>query len=236
MRIVRLRVPHARRNTRFRLKRYTPPMGRFAIAAALALILSAPLHAGVEITSSGNRWDVTAAGAPVSEVLDGLARKTRMKVIYEGGIPRTPVTVELRGRTPAEAVLGVLEGLGLNYALVLDVSGTEVETLMIVGTGGVNTPGSSGSSPRVFGASRRGRRDPPRDIAEEPMVESEEPAEFEASPPVAHDVPRLEEPAKPAPAMIGPLNPTGAFAGAAPPVPGPPLVIASPSPNPPPSH
>ena len=212
-------------------------MGRFAVAAALAFILSAPLHAGVEITSSDNRWDVTAAGAPVSEVLDGLARKTRMKVIYEGGTPRTLVTVELRGRTPAEAVLGVLEGLGLNYALVLDVSGTEVETLMIVGTGSVNTaPGSSGSSTRVFGASRRGLRDPPRDIAEEPMVESEEPAEFEASPPVAHDVPRVDEPAKPAPIMVGPLNPTGAFAGATPPVPGPPLVIASPSPNPPSSH
>src|SRR5688572_8945958 len=130
-------------------------MSRFPAATAMVLVLSSPLQAGVEVTAAGDRLDVTAAQAPASDVLDGLARKTRMKVVYEGPAPRMPVTVELRGRTAAQAVLGVLEGLGLNYALVLDASGTRVETLMIVGTG---APTSSAGPVR---SSRSARRESP---------------------------------------------------------------------------
>ncbi|HEX9710577.1 MAG TPA: hypothetical protein VGB42_11515 [Candidatus Thermoplasmatota archaeon] len=208
-------------------------MGRFLIAAALALIPSPPLQAGVEITATGDRLDVTAAEAPVSEVLDGLARKTRMKVVYEGAVPRTLVTVELRGRTPAQAVLGVLEGLGLNYALVLDVSGTEVETLMIVGTGALT------ASAGTVHPARSARNEAPPDDQEETIVDSEgPPTDVEASiPGVPHDVPKVDEKAKPAPAFLGPLNPTNAFPGASPFAPGPlPLVRPSPSPNPPSSR
>ena len=211
-------------------------MGRLTIAVALVLGSVAPLHAGVEITGSGGRLDVIAAQAPISEVLDGLARKTRMKVVYEGGAPRTPVTVELKDRTPAEAVLGVLEGLGLNYALVLDVSGTEVETL-IVGSGALSGasdgPGASGG---VFRAPRASRREAPRATPDEPEDQSEDAVVEYESAPSPHEVPKVEEPAKPAPAMIGPLNPTSAFPGGMIPplVPGPmPLLIPSPSPNPP---
>lgn len=210
---------------------------RFTVAAALALASATPLHAGVEITDSGGRLDLTAAQAPVSEVLDGLARKTRMKVVYEGGAPRTTVTIELKGRTPAEAVLGVLEGLGLNYALVLDVSGTEVETLIVGSgalTGAADVPGASGG---VFRAPRTSRRDA-RATSDEPEAESEEAVvEYEGLP-TPHDVPKVEETAKPGPAMVGPLNPTNAFPGGAVPlVPGPmPPLTPSPSPNPPSSR
>jgi hypothetical protein len=226
VRRVRGWVPHARGNAHPRLKRYTLRVGRLPMAAALALLLSTPLQAGVEVTATGGRLDVTAAQAPVSEVLDGLARKTRMKVVYEGPVPRTPVTVQLRGRTPAQAVLGVLEGLGLNYALVLDVSGTEVETLMIVGTGAPDAPAAP------VPAAQNLRREVPRAIPEDTDVEGEEPSETEANMPgVPHDVPKVDESAKPAPAFVGPLNP-GGFPGAAPFAPGPPLVMPSPSPSP----
>ena len=190
-------------------------MGRFTITAALAL-LSAPAQAGVEIIASDGRLDVSAAQAPLSDVLDGLARKTRMKVVYDGGIPRTPVTVELRGRTPAEAVLGVLEGLGLNYMLALDLSGTEVETLMIVGGGasGFSSPmGAAASTAR----SSRGVR---REAAPEEDAENEQQMEYEASVavPVPVPVPKVEEVTRPA-APVGPLNPS-----------------PSPNPNSPPNH
>lgn len=229
MRVVRRGVPHAHGNAHPRLKRYTLGMGRLPTAAAMALALSAPLQAGVEVTATGDRLDVTAAQAPVSEVLDGLARKTRMKVVYEGPVPRTPVTVELRGRTPAQAVLGVLEGLGLNYVLMLDVSGTEVETLMIVGAGA-----RPASAPTLLPA-RSSRRESLPANQEDPTVETEESKEVEASTPdVAHDVPKVDENAKAAPAFVGPRNPTGAFPGSSPFAPGPlPLVTPSPSPKPP---
>ena len=201
------------------------------MAAALALVLSVPLQAGVEVTATGDRLDVTAAHAPVSEVLDGLARKTRMKVVYEGPAPRTPVTIELRGRTPAQAVLGVLEGLGLNYALVLDMSGTEVETLMIVGTGALTA--SAGTVRPARGI----RRDTPSAIPDEPTADSEEVSEVEGSiSAISTDAPKVDENATPGPAGVGPLNPAGTFPNGLPFAPGLPLVMPSPSPNPPSTH
>jgi hypothetical protein len=234
MRDLRRYVPDARGNARPRLKRYTLGMGRLPMSAALALALSAPLQAGVEVTATGDRLDVTAAEVPVSEVLDGLARKTRMKVVYEGPVPRTPVTVELRGRTPAEAVLGVLEGLGLNYALVLDVSGTEVETL-IVGTAAPASAGRATPPAETARTARNGRKEAPHATPENRTVESEEPPEVQPSiPTVPHDVPRSDEKEKAAPVPVGPLNPTNAFPGASPFAPGPlPLATPSPSPSPP---
>jgi hypothetical protein len=205
------------------------------MAAALALALSTAVQADVKVTKSGDRLDVTAAEAPVSEVLDGLARQTRMKIVYEGAAPRTPVTVELRGRTPAQAVLGVLEGLGLNYALVLDASGTEVETLMIVGTGARVAAGGSDRAPR--GSTRR---QAPHATPEDPIVESDEPppeVEEAGVPAVSPEVQKVEESAKREPVM-GPINPSGAPRFPSPPLPpGPvPLVTPSPSPNPPSSN
>ena len=200
-------------------------MGHFRRAATLTMVLSPPLQAGVEVTVTGDRLDVIAARAPVSEVLYGLARKTRMKVVYEGPVPRTPVTVELRGRTPAQAVLGVLEGLGLSYALVLDVSGTEVETLMIVGTGALT------ASAGTVRQARSSPRESPQVNQDDPTVETEEPPEIEASiPDVAHDVPKVDENAKAAPALVGPRNPIIAFPGSSPFAPG--LLPLAPGPSP----
>jgi hypothetical protein len=199
-------------------------MGRSLIAAALAL-LAAPVSAGVEVTAADGHVDVSAAQAPLADVLDHLARKTRMKVVYEGGAPRNPVTVELRGRTPAEAVLGVLEGLGLNYAIALDLSGTQVETLMIVGGGGMSSAPSSPASVRPA-RGRKAEAEPADDV-----MEAEQPMAYEAPPPP--EPPKPEEAARAVPPP-GPLNPitTSPFPGnAGPMLPGPPLVAPSPAVN-----
>jgi hypothetical protein len=87
--------------------------------------------------------DLTATAAPLADVLDRLARQTGMKVVYEGPAPRQLVTLSLHGRTPAETVLAVFEGLGINYALVADATGARVQTLMVAGS----APASSSSSP-----------------------------------------------------------------------------------------
>jgi hypothetical protein len=202
-------------------------MGRFPLAAALAL-LAAPLWAGVEITASDGRVDVTAAQAPLADVLDGLARKTRMKVVYDGATPRTPVTVDLRRRTPAEAVLEVLEGQGVNYMLALDISGTQVETLMIVGAGG--TGSFAGSGAMGGASSRNGRRDLQRARDEEALPQIEDAVEYD---PGTVAPPHEKEEPKPSPPP-GPLNPTFP-PGMAPVMPGPSPVLI-PSPSPPPIH
>ena len=129
-------------------------MGR-AVVVALSLGLAAPLaSAEVAVRVAGERVDVRATAAPLADVLDALAGKTGMEVVYEGSPPRQPVTLTLEGRTPAEAVLGILEGQGLNYALIADATGTRVQTLMVAGPAGTGTiSGSGAQSPRP-----RGRR------------------------------------------------------------------------------
>jgi hypothetical protein len=180
-------------------------MGGLRMAAVLALALVAPVLAGVDVTTRGDHVDVVAAGAPISDVLDSLARKTRMKVVYEGPAPRNPVTVELRGRTPAQAVLGVLEGLGLSYALVLDASGNNVETLMITGPASAR---SAAGSPRPERAART--RQAPHANPDNPEVESDEPPPE----PVDAFVPEAVEVA--APPSPGPSPSPGASPGPSP--------------------
>ena len=103
----------------------------------LVLALSAlPVRADVDVQYKGGRVDVRATAAPLAEVLDRLARATGMKVVQQGVTPSMLLSLSFQGRTPAEAVFGVLEGLGLNYAFVLDASGSRIETLVLAGSAG----------------------------------------------------------------------------------------------------
>jgi hypothetical protein len=110
---------------------------RAAITLAL-LGLAARLGAAeVTVRVSEGKVDLAATAAPLAEILDRLARQTGMKVVYEGPAPRQPVTLSFQRRTPAEAVLSVFEGLGVNFALVGDGSGSGVHTLIVAGASAV---------------------------------------------------------------------------------------------------
>jgi hypothetical protein len=108
--------------------------------ASLSLLLIACLatspsaRAGeIQIRANGDRIDVAATSAPVADILARIAQQTGMKIVYDGPQPRQILSVSLIARTPAEAVLGVLEGLGLNYALRMDRTGTSIDTLLMYG-------------------------------------------------------------------------------------------------------
>ena len=117
----------------------------FAIALAFT---AAPTRAEVDVQYKAGHVDVRATTAPLSEVLDRLARATGMKIVQQGVTPSMLVSLSLQGRTPAEAVFGVLEGLGLNYAFVLDASGNRIETLVLAGSSGpANRPATAMASP-----------------------------------------------------------------------------------------
>jgi len=118
---------------------------RPAAAAVLLSLVVTVASAEVAVRVSAGRVDLTATAAPVADVLDRLARQTGMKVVYEGPAPRQLVTVSLHGRTPAETILAVFEGLGLNYAMVADSTGAGVQTLMVAGAASA-TPASGASS------------------------------------------------------------------------------------------
>jgi hypothetical protein len=119
---------------------------RVVFGLVLAVALAPSVRAEVTVHVAAGRVDVTANAAPLADVLDRLARQTGMKVVYEGPAPRQLVTVSLLGRSPAEAVHDLLEGQGLNYALLGDSAGTGVQTLLMTGQASSVASSSGGSS------------------------------------------------------------------------------------------
>jgi hypothetical protein len=215
--------------------------------AACGLLLAATAFASdVDVRSTaGGRVSLQVGSAPLSEVLDRLARQTGMKVIYDGAPPRALV----RGRhvedvTPAEAVLNVLEGLGVGYALRFDPDGVKVDTLLVIGTAGAS------AGPRPVGAPPALR--PPVGPPAPSLVVEEEPDEDSS----AGQAPNIEElfSARPgreekeqAPQMGPPAGPPAPFPGfpnilpapqapatPAPTTIGPLFVTPTPAPSPPP--
>jgi len=144
--------------------------GRYRVLVA-ALLAGPSAAAEINVRVAEGRVDLSTNAAPVADVLDRLSKQTGMKVVYEGSPPRQLVSVSLSGRTPAEAVVSLLEGLGLNYMLLGDPSGARVQTLMMGGAVPATPsarPASSSSSSRPAPASS-----PDAENAEEPEEEAE---------------------------------------------------------------
>jgi hypothetical protein len=145
----------------------------FALAAVLAARTGV---AQTEVHKVGDKLDLRATASPISEILDRIARETGMKVTYDGPAPRGRVSVTRTGVTPAQAVLAVLEGQGLNYALRMDPQGVRIETLLLVAGSGASASASAPTRPQPG----------PRAIDREPDVtepEEEAPSEAPVTPP-----------------------------------------------------
>ena len=151
-----------------------------ALLALIVLLVAAPgVRAAVDVrVSADNMVDVQATNAPLSEILDGLARQLKIKIVYEGPPPRQLLTVDLKGRTPAEAFLAIVEGQGLAYAFAMDKSGTKVESLLMAG--GNNAPTTNAGPPRPAPRPERPLRESV--VAEEPVEEVAEEGEEELPP------------------------------------------------------
>jgi hypothetical protein len=194
-------------------------------AAWLALsLLAAPAAADVAVrvvpTTPGQpaKVEVVARAAPLNEVLDRLARQIGMKVVYDGAQPRQIVTLSVSGRPAAETVLAVLEGQGLNFALLGDASGAGAQTLLVTGAVPA-TAGSAGSvAPvRAFpGAVRRPMGQPPGSSPDAMETDSDDAEEEE--PPFEPPANETQQPAAGQEAAPGPAPQPDAPAGV--PVPG----------------
>src|SRR5687767_1154944 len=107
---------------------------RILRAALAATLITAPhASAEVKVTLKAGRMDILATKASVQDILDRVASQTGMKVIYDGVLPPKVITKSVTDRTPADAVLGMPEGEGLNFAVILNPAGTQVETLLVTG-------------------------------------------------------------------------------------------------------
>jgi hypothetical protein len=197
----------------------------------LLFALTPAAQAGVAVREAHGRVDVAATAAPLSEVLDRLARQTGMKIVYEGPAPRQLVTLSIAGRSPAEAVTSILEGQGLNYALVLDATATRVEQLLVTSSSGGRS--LSRSSPAPPPPRLHPMRPPPEDLVDDDAeLEDDE----DAPEPATGGNPATDkgqpQPPPPGPVPPGPVPPgaPGAPVGPTPPA-APPLVPLIPTPG-----
>ncbi len=205
------------------------------LVSALALLVASagPGRAEVTVRLNAGRVDITANAAPLSEVLDRLARQTGMKVVYDGPAPRQLVTVSLMGRVPAEAVHDLLEGQGVNYALLGDTAGTGVQTLLMTGT---TAPVASSASSFNAAAATRSRSASPPLSSPDAVDEPEEDPDDEPAPeaPGAPGAPNGTMDAAGTGAKARPLIPPGTT-GATPPAAAP-MQMAPSMPRTPPAN
>jgi hypothetical protein len=178
------------------------------LLAGLGLAAALPAAAEVQVAVNGGRVDLSARSAPLSDVLDRLARQTAMQVTYEGAPPRNLVTAALQSATPVQAVLSVLEGLGLNYALQLDRTGQHVRTLLLVSRTGGSPARTAGSPPEVT-SPIRAPVPPPDEPDDDVMEEDEAPVEVRPERPERPGE-RMGRPGRPErPGVFEPGNPSG---------------------------
>jgi hypothetical protein len=97
----------------------------------LTLALAARPGGEVTVRAVQGKIDITARNAVLADVLDRVAKQTGMVINYEGPPPQARISLSLRGRAPADVVVQLLEGQGLNYALVMDASATKVAKLLV---------------------------------------------------------------------------------------------------------
>jgi hypothetical protein len=218
---------------------------RTRAALTAAVLLAASLgSADTDVRRNGDKVEVHASSAPLTEVLDRLARQTGMKVAYDGPQPRARVRVDLAGVTPLQAVMSILEGQGLNYALRMDPSGTRIETLLLVAGGASGAPAAVGPAPRPEIPPRMFEREREQPEPQEPEeVPAEAPArgnDENEGPKSPRDLmpPNIPAPTGPAAPLMLPTPPApGAMPGMMTPgapngMPGfPPGVIPSPAPS-----
>ena len=211
---------------------------RSILVVACLGALASPLAGEVEIRQSGDRVSLMAVSAPAAEILERLARQTGMRIVYDAQPPRQLITARLEQRTTAEAVLGIMEGLGLNYALVMDSAGTQVDQLLILGpVAAAPSTATAVPAPKHHAEPRPDPAELQVDLEEEERAMQEVDEEEE---PAAQTTPAADGPAPTVvPAAPPPDYPSSAFTPRLPPPPTPapvnPAAVGGATPTPQPS-
>jgi hypothetical protein len=101
----------------------------------------------LEVRAAGGEVTIHARNLPLSQILDRLARATGMDLTYDGARPGIPVTLNVENVSQTEAVLRLMEGLGISYVLRTDASGQRVDLLVVSGEGAGTGPLMASSQP-----------------------------------------------------------------------------------------
>ncbi|MEO8362439.1 MAG: hypothetical protein ABI672_20595 [Vicinamibacteria bacterium] len=190
---------------------------RHTLAVVSLLVMSSGLpnqtvHAGppvITMTPSGVR--IQAASSTLAETIDALSKAAGFKLTYDGARPAASLfNLDIDTPNLSQTLVRLLEGQNLNYAMLMDKSGTKVTSLMILGLapkGASTLPGGGSSRPGAFSPPRSPKNDlPPVD---------DDPAEVEAPTPTPTPAPT------PAPVPLSPFAPRSPFGSPFPPRPRP---------------
>lgn len=149
-------------------------MLRVAWLLASALVLAEDARAPEpEIRAAGGEVTIHVRNLPLSQVLDRLSSATGMDLTYEGARPTTPVTVSVEGISEAEAILKLMEGLGVSYVFRTDATGQRVDLLIVTGAGA----GTLVAAAQPAGSAETPYEEPVADYAHVPL----DPAALEAA-------------------------------------------------------
>jgi hypothetical protein len=143
------------------------------LATALFTLVAVSAQSELEIQVRGSSVDIRARRVPLQQVLDALSQKTGMKIVYDTEPPQEIVTFDLSNLSVNRALMEVLQGHGLTYAVSMDPSGLKVDTLLLThgGAGGLKAPSAPPPMPE---------QEQQQEFYEEP--EPPEPPSSEATP------------------------------------------------------
>lgn len=184
-----------------------PALGLAAMVGPLhGSVLAAPPV--VTVGAAGAKIKVTQAS--LSEAIDALARAAGFKVTYEGVRPSAMLyNAEIDTPTVAQTLFRLIDGQNLNYAVLFDLSGKKVTSLMVLGV--QQKPGGAQGSPAAL--ARPQPFTPPRATRSDLPVVDDEPADAEPeATPQPTPAPATAVPARAAPGAQSPPFPPSPFA------------------------
>jgi hypothetical protein len=147
--------------------------GRLVFRLSVPWLLTLPLASGAALSDARvlldhGRVTIRSQSAPLADVLSRFAQATGAEVVYDATRPRQLVSVLIEAASPAEAIVQLLEGQGLNYTLRLDSTGRNVEMLVV----SVSAAAASAAATR---APRPSAPPQPEEAYEAPAEDAEEP-------------------------------------------------------------
>lgn len=180
----------------------------------------ATLHASaeaIEVRLEQDAVDIRTNGAPLASVLERIKQATGVDLVFEGPPPRQLIRAQLRRPTIAMAIMDLMQGQNLSYAMQLDETGRKPLKLIVF----TNVSRAAPSSSRP---ARSQRAMPEPDFEEPPEMEltegeppleppppegvagAEPPDPQDLNPDEAQDIPRPAGPMSPF--SVVPLAPT----------------------------
>lgn len=147
---------------------------------ASALVFATAQRHGVH-AADAPQIQVSAAGVSISvesstvfDTLDALGRAAGFKVSYEGGKPSRPLyKARIEAKTPAQAVLRLLDGQNLNFGVIYEAKGRKLSRVVIMGAPSASASTTSASTAPAQTTNPNSFLPPPQPGPENPDMDEE---------------------------------------------------------------